>query len=231
MDISAGPLAQNPGLWARQMPPIKSKLFQAGHFQPQGPTAMQAGLFSQVQPGQKVLDFCAGLGTKATHLAELMDNKGFVVASDISAEKLRSAEENASRLGISCIEFLPQNEFLKRFEPGTFDVVLVDVPCSNTGVLASRVDAKWRIQPQYLKDLARTQLAILRQASGFVAPHGHLLYSTCSTEPIENDELVTEFIHSDPTWLLEADKNYIPTISFDLTGWHDGGYMARWRRK
>ena len=109
-------------------------------------------------------------------------------------------------------------------------MVLVDVPCSNTGVLASRPDAKWRIQPQYLQDLARTQLAILRQASEFVAPDGYLVYSTCSIEPIENDELATEFIHSDPTWVLDADKDYIPTTSSDLADWHDGGYLARWRR-
>ena len=231
MDIAAGPLSQGPGIWAQQMPSTKSPLFKAGLFQPQGPTAMRAGLFSQVQPGQKVLDFCAGLGTKATHLAQLMDNKGLVVASDISAEKLRGAEDNASRLGISCIEFVPQDQLLKRFEHGTFDVVLVDVPCSNTGVLASRPDAKWRIRPQYLKDLARTQLAILQKASEFVAPDGRLVYSTCSIEPTENDELTTQFLHSDQAWVLETDKDYIPTLSPDPANYHDGGYTARWRRK
>ncbi len=231
MDIPAGPLDQSPGLWAQQMPPIKSQLFKAGHFQPQGPTAMRTSLFTKVQPGQKVLDFCAGLGTKATHLAELMDNKGLVVASDISAEKLRSAAENASRLGISCIEFVPQDQLYERFKPRTFDLVLVDVPCSNTGVLASRPDAKWRIQPHYLQDLARKQMAILRQAAEFVSPGGSLVYSTCSIEPIENDELTSEFSRSDKTWAFAGDKEYIPALSHDLAAWHDGGYMARWRKK
>ena len=231
MDVSAGPLAEGPGVWARQMAPIQNQLFQAGHFQPQGPTAMQAGLFSQVQPGQKVLDFCAGLGTKATHLAELMNNKGLLVASDISAEKLRRAQANARRLGISCIEFLPQDELLERFGPGTFDVVLVDVPCSNTGVLAGRPDAKWRIQPQHLQELAQKQLAILRQAAEFVGPDGSLVYSSCSIEPVENDELTTEFSRQCPGWAFDADKEYIPSVSRDPGAWHDGGYMARWRKK
>ncbi len=230
MDVSAGPLAKGLGVWAQQMAPIQNQLFQAGHFQPQGPTAMQAGLFSQVQPGQKVLDFCAGLGTKATHLAELMDNKGLLVASDISAEKLRSAQANARRLGISCIQFLPQHELLNRFGPGTFDVVLVDVPCSNTGVFASRPDAKWRIQPHHLQELARKQLAILRQAAEFVEPNGALVYSTCSIEPVENDELTTEFGRQCPGWAFDADKEYIPSIGPDPATWHDGGYMARWYR-
>ena len=230
MGIPSGPLSQGPGVWVRQMPPIQNQLFQAGHFQPQGPTAMRAGEFTGVRPGQTVLDFCAGLGTKATHLAELMDNEGILVASDISTDKLRRARENAARLGINCMEFLSQDQLAKRFGLGEFDVVLVDVPCSNTGVLVGRPDAKWRVGLADQQELAHMQMAILCRAAEFVRPDGTLIYSTCSIEPAENDELATEFARRSPQWEFLAEEAYLPSISTDPADWHDGGYMAKWSR-
>lgn len=229
--VSAGVLADAPGLWADQMHPKQNELFLAGHFQPQGPTAMQAGSFTQVQPGQKVLDFCAGLGTKATHLAELMNNDGLIVATDISPDKLTHAKINAQRLGITCIQFMSLDELASNFPPGSFDIVLVDAPCSNTGVLANRPDAKWRIKPRHLPELANKQMSILQNASAFVAAGGSLVYSTCSIEPIENDELTSQFTALDNAFVFDADKEYLPHISDNPADWHDGGYMARWHKK
>jgi len=229
--ISAGPLAEALGLWADQIHPQQNELFLAGHFQPQGPTAMLAGLFTQVQPGQKVLDFCAGLGTKSTHLAELMNNDGLVVAMDISLDKLTRARTNAERLGITCIQFVSLDELAEKFTPGSFDVVLVDAPCSNTGVLASRPDVRWRIKPHHLAELADKQKTILHNASAFVKSGGSLIYSTCSIEPTENDELTTQFSALDQTLVFDAEKEYLPHICGDPAAWRDGGYMARWHKK
>ena len=231
MGLTAGWMAEGPGVWAHQIIPTQNHLFLAGHFQPQGFTAMQAGVFTQVQPGQTVLDYCAGLGTKATHLAELMNDNGLVVATDISTEKLKHARTNAKRLGIGCIQFLSLDELISRFKPASFDVVLVDAPCSNTGVLANRPDAKWRIKPQHLQELARKQMAILHRAADFVRPGGALIYSTCSIEPMENDDLAAEFSRSHETFTFDADKEYLPYISHDPATWRDGGYPAKWYKK
>ena len=230
-DIAAGVLNESPGLWADQMPSTQSELFLAGHFQSQGPTAMQAGLFTQVQPGQCVLDYCGGLGTKSTHLAELMNDDGLVVATDISADKLTRARTNAQRLGITCIQFMSLDELASRFEPASFDLVLVDAPCSNTAVLSNRPDARWRIKPHHLPELADKQKTILRRAAAFVMPGGSLIYSTCSIEPIENDELTMAFSAADKTLTFDKDKEYLPHISTDPAAWRDGGYMARWYKK
>ena len=229
--ISAGPLAHAPGLWADHLHPGRNELFLAGHFQPQGPTAMQVGQFTQVQLGQRVLDYCAGLGTKATHLAELMNDDGLLVATDISPDKLSHAVTNAQRLGITCIQFMSIDELADRFDPASFDLVLVDAPCSNTGVLASRPDAKWRIKPQHLHELADKQKTILHSASAFVSSGGSLVYSTCSIEPAENDELSTQFSAIDETFVFDTDREYLPHISDEPPAWHDGGYMARWHKK
>lgn len=231
MDLDVGPTRDVPGVWARQFIPTQNQLFLAGHFQPQGVTAMQAGLFTQVQPGQTVLDYCAGLGTKATHLAELMNDNGLVVASDISADKLKHARTNAQRLGISCMQFVSSDELKSSFDPGSFDLVLVDAPCSNTGVLANRPDAKWRIKPHHLQELANKQMAILQRAADFVRPGGTLIYSTCSIEPTENDDLALEFSLAHQTFTFDTDKQYLPHVACDPGTWRDGGYLARWYRK
>lgn len=229
--ISAGPLAHAPGLWADQIHPARNELFLAGHFQPQGPTAMQVGPFTQVRSGQSVLDYCGGLGTKSTHLAELMNDDGLVVATDIDPDKLSHAASNARRLGITCLQFVPLDELADRFSPGSFDIVLVDAPCSNTGVLASRPDARWRIKPFHLDELAEKQKTILHRASAFVTSGGSLIYSTCSIEPVENDEITTQFSAIDETLVFDTDKEYLPHISDDPADSRDGGYMARWHKK
>ena len=232
LGLRSGLMSEGLGVWVERISVAENQFFQAGHFQPQGPTAMRTGLFTEAQPGQKILDFCAGLGTKSTHLAELMSNEGLIVASDISAEKLRRAKSNAARLGISCIQFVHQSQLKERFNPRYFDMVLVDVPCSNTGVLANRPDVKWRISLEDLPELAAKQRDILLGAIDFLKPGGSLIYSTCSIEPVENDEFTTGITADcSQTLTFEKDKQYLPGITSNPADWRDGGYMARWRRK
>ena len=160
-----------------------------------------------------------------------MNDDGLVVATDISTDKLKHARTNARRLGITCIQFMSLDELADRFAPGSFDIVLVDAPCSNTGVLANRPDAKWRIKPHHLLDLAVKQTTILHQAADFVRSGGSLIYSTCSIEPMENDELTTEFSRTHENLAFDTDKEYLPHIICDPAAWHDGGYVARWYKK
>ena len=232
LGLRSGLMTEGLGVWVEQINLADNQFFQAGHFQPQGPTAMRTGLFTEVQPGQRILDYCAGLATKSTHLAELMGNEGLIVASDIVAEKLKRAKSNAERLGISCVEFVHQSQLKERFTPQYFDMVLVDAPCSNTGVLANRPDAKWRISREDLAELTAKQKYILLETIDFLKPGGSLIYSTCSIEPAENDEFTTKITADcSQTLTFKKDKQYLPGITSNPADWRDGGYMSRWRRK
>src|SRR5205807_1495471 len=138
-----------------------------------------------------VLDLCAAPGGKTTHLAELMRNQGQVIACDTDARRLQHVVETSRRLGLSIIE--PRALDAKRNEeppPGPFDAVLVDVPCSNTGVLGRRPEVRWRLKPGDGPHLVRLQTKLLLQACERLRPGGAVVYSTCSIEPEENRQVV-----------------------------------------
>ncbi|MHC4956642.1 MAG: RsmB/NOP family class I SAM-dependent RNA methyltransferase, partial [Planctomycetota bacterium] len=162
------------------------------------------------EQGWRVLDLCAAPGGKATHLAQLGAQ---VTAWDIDPDRLALVAENAERLGLAnlvCAE--PEGEY---------DAVLVDAPCSNTGVLARRPEARWRVKERHLKNLIERQRKILRTGAGHVKPGGVLVYSTCSLETDENRGVADFLVEHEP-FTLESDKTCYP----DESG-GDGGYMAR----
>ncbi|MDH3590271.1 MAG: hypothetical protein OER88_00215 [Planctomycetota bacterium] len=170
--------------------------------------------FCGVAPGQRALDLCAAPGGKATHLAQLGAD---VTAWDKDPERLEKVAENAARLGL---------ENLSCGEPeGEYDVVLADVPCSNTGVLARRPEARWRVKERHLAGMAERQLSILRRAAGHVTPSGTLVYSTCSLEREENRGVVDEFLRVSGDFGLDEAVTCYPD---EHAG--DGGFMARLRR-
>ncbi len=165
-------------------------------------------------PGARVLDLCAAPGGKATHLAQL---GAHVTAWDKDPERLEKVAENAARLQLDTIVCA---------EPeGEYDAVLADVPCSNTGVLARRPEARWRVKERHLPGIVERQLSILRRAAGFVKQGGTLVYSTCSIEPDENDGVLASFLQDSDTFALEDKQTCYPD---DHQG--DGGFMARLRR-
>src|SRR5262249_15997100 len=136
-------------------------------------------------PGERVLDLCAAPGGKLTFMAQLMRNEGVLVAHDVSSERLKRVEENCARLGVTCVQtVLPAT--LDSISEKSFDRVLVDAPCSNTGVMRRRVDLRWRIGEKEIERLGREQLTLLRQAATRLKPGGTLVYSTCSLEREEN---------------------------------------------
>jgi 16S rRNA (cytosine967-C5)-methyltransferase len=182
--------------------------------------ASQVAPFLAPEPGWNVLDYCAAPGGKTTHLAELVGPKGRVTACDIDGERLALVAENAERLGLANIACVPLPAELA----GGFDAVLVDAPCSNTGVLARRPEARWRVRRKDLHGLSQRQLKILRQASAQVRPGGVVVYSTCSLEDEENLGVVRGFLERGGFELLKA-----KTVAPD-EGAGDGGFMARLRR-
>ncbi len=199
--------------------------FRDGLIQPQDPTATSVVEAAAVRGGMKVLDFCAAPGTKTTHLAELMDNQGSVVAVDVSDEKLERIEQNCRRLGVDIVSTHLAADAGK-LDTGSFDVVLVDAPCSNTGVLGRRPEARWRFSVENLTALVEDQKALLMMAAEFVAPAGRLVYSTCSIEPEECELIAHRFTKRTGRFRLSDEKTTLPGGGESPERWCDGGYIA-----
>jgi len=206
--------------------PLSSlKAFTEGLLQPQDPSATDVVPAADPKCGMKVLDFCAAPGTKTTHLAERMHNTGSITAVDTTEEKLQRIKDNCRRMGVAIVETLLADA-VGTLKPQSFDLVLADVPCSNTGVLARRAEARWRFDTDSLRKLARDQQQILLAASNFVKPGGKLVYSTCSIEPEECEEVTRWFLASGTGFKLLGEKITLPGGAADPTRWHDGGYWA-----
>jgi 16S rRNA (cytosine967-C5)-methyltransferase len=206
----AGPIRDLPG-------------YSEGWFSVQDASAMHVATALAPQPGEVALDLCAAPGGKTTHLAELMGNAGRILACDVDERRLQTVGTLAQRLGITVIETRHlQGEDAPE---GTFDRVLVDVPCSNTGVLGKRPEARWRLRPGDLPQLVALQTHLLRQACEHVRPGGVVVYSTCSIEPEENRGVVEAVLAATSDFQLEAAHDAIPGRPAD------GGFWARLRRK
>lgn len=196
--------------------------YAAGHFCVQDESAMRAGSAVAPAAGSRVLDLCAAPGGKTTHLAELMGNVGQVIACDIDEGRLQTVRELSARLGTSIIHtVLWTGRRDEEVPAGPFDAVLVDVPCSNTGVLGKRPEARWRLRPEELPHLVAVQERLLRLALDRARPGGVVVYSTCSIEPEENGELVRRALTQGVA--LEAEESAVPGRPAD------GGYWARLR--
>jgi 16S rRNA (cytosine967-C5)-methyltransferase len=202
-------------------PPFaKLASFQQGFFYIQDPSTLLAVRELNPQPEETILDLCAAPGGKLTYIAQLMHNQGRLIAHDTFPDRLKLIEENCARLGVTIAETVLPSTLDPR--PSPFDRVLVDAPCSNTGVMRRRVDLRWRIRPEEIERLRATQLDLLRQAAAHLKPGGTLVYSTCSLEPEENESVVQEFLSAETAFRLEAQRELIPFA--DAT---DGAYVAR----
>ncbi|MCB8813998.1 16S rRNA (cytosine(967)-C(5))-methyltransferase RsmB [Desulfosporosinus shakirovi] len=168
--------------------------FQEGLFTVQDESSQLVAHVLDPKPGQFVLDACSAPGGKSTHLAQLMQNEGEILAFDIHDHKLELIEQLARKLGITIIHpQLGDAQDLPGIRLGSQDRVLVDVPCSGLGVLRRRADLRWQKGEQGLMELPSLQFAILERAASCVKEGGILVYSTCTTEPEENFELVKKF--------------------------------------
>jgi 16S rRNA (cytosine967-C5)-methyltransferase len=202
--------------WFRVPDPPRTEL-AAGLCYAQDPSTGIAPHMLRVKPGHTVLDACAAPGGKTAILAEHMANEGILIATDSSAKRLERLRDNMKRMGATIVENHVQDwehnpepaSFRQRFPDG-FDRILLDVPCSNTGVLRRRVDARWRLEPAFFPLIAVTQHALLMRMLGLLKPGGRLVYSTCSIEPCENIQLVRAVLKEAPGWQLLEDKLLLP---------------------
>ena len=197
--------------------------YAEGEFTVQDHSAMAVATALSPQPGWRVLDLCSAPGGKTTHIAEFMQNRGKIVACDIDSRRLSTVTALCQRLGISIVEPYLSDKAQTNPPSGPFDAALVDVPCSNTGVLGRRPEVRWRLRPDEFEDLIRLQTRLLLTALDRVRPNGVVVYSTCSIEPDENMGVVAAVRRSIRGLRVEAESTAIPGAPAD------GGYWARLR--
>lgn len=200
--------------------------YRYGMFEIQDYGSQQIAPFLDPKPGMTVIDACAGAGGKTLHLAALMENKGSIIAMDIHPQKLKELRSRASRNGVKIIQTeLVSHEVIEQFKASA-DRLLLDVPCSGTGVLRRKPDSKWKLSKDMINELTGIQQNILQTYSQMVKPGGMLVYATCSILPMENDHQVREFLTNNPDeFELVKDRIISPEDGYD------GFYMALLKRK
>ncbi|MGF1656062.1 MAG: 16S rRNA (cytosine(967)-C(5))-methyltransferase RsmB [Verrucomicrobiales bacterium] len=194
----------------------------------QDASTLFAPLWLDPKPGETILDACAAPGGKTMMLAALAQNQARIIASDSQSPRLQEVLSNAQRMGATGVETVCHDWARHHAAEAEhrFDAVLVDTPCSNTGVLRRRVDARWRLELESPRTMSRVQLKILHNAWQALKPGGRLVYSTCSIEPQENQEVVENFLQEQPTARLSRALAIYP--------WKDrmdGAYVALLQKK
>ena len=167
------------------------------------------------QPAEQILDACAAPGGKTIYLAQMMQNRGVIVASDRDAARLAVLQENVARLGATIVKEIQQDWMDRKISgqiqsSAPFDRVLIDVPCTNTGVMRRRLDLRWRLQPEDCHRMQKRQLDMVASVLRLLKPGGTFVYSTCSLEPEENEEVVAHSLAVFPQLRLIEQQACLP---------------------
>ncbi len=200
------------------------EIFQQGWFQVQDEAAQLVTLLLDPQPGHRVWDTCAGLGTKTGHIGQRLRNNGTILATDIQSAKLERLQKEMVRLGVSTVSTRPMD--LTALPPKgdlpQFDRILVDAPCSGLGVLQKNPDGKWRLTADDLLLFQKRQLVLLEQTAPHLRKGGIIVYAVCSFEPEENESVINAFLQKHPGFAIHSPENIIvETFGDTLTsnGW------------
>ncbi|TQS75611.1 16S rRNA (cytosine(967)-C(5))-methyltransferase RsmB [Ornithinibacillus gellani] len=191
---------------------LKSSLFLDGLLTIQDQSSMLAGQMLAPIPGMQVLDTCSAPGGKATHLAELMENMGTVKAHDLHDKKIRLIKEKAKQLQLSIIDAsaMDARKLGSLYSPESFDRILVDAPCSGLGVIRGKPDIKYSKQEADIARLSIIQSDILETVAPLLKQGGKLVYSTCTVDPAENTEVVSQFLNRHPDY--EVDPTFFTEL-------------------
>ena len=227
-------------------PLMQDELYRLGWFQIQDEASQLIAPIVDPQPGETVLDLCAGAGGKATHLAQRMKNQGKVLAVDLHPEKIKALRENAKRLGTTIIQEMIGDALNPSLFPKTirsFDRILIDAPCSGWGVINRNPDLKWRLKPEDSLRMAGMQNKFLQNAAGWLKSGGVLVYVTCTLSRDENQGVIEKFIDRHPEFVVEDASPFLPEsarVLVDNDGFYqtwppahgmDGFFAARLRKK
>jgi len=212
--ISSQPVSFSPeGLLLKKSPPLaEERLFQEGLYFVQDESSQVVPHLLSPQPGERILDACAAPGGKTTHLAQLMGDRGEILALELHGSKVKLIEENCRRLGITIVRATEGDVSQSPpFPPGeTFDRILLDAPCTGLGILHRNPEAKWRRKPEDIARLSRAQKSLLDNVSSWLKPGGTLVYSTCTMTPEENDAVVNSFLETHPQFRLDNLREVLP---------------------
>ena len=209
---------------------IPAHWLSAGWGYVQDPSTLLAPELLDPRPGMRILDACAAPGGKTLYMAQLMQGKGRIVASDVYDSRLKRLRENVATQGAISVR-VQQADFLMAPEPGSllleapFDGILLDVPCSNTGVIRRRVDVRWRLSGEDFIRMPVQQLGLVRRAVPLLKPGGVLVYSTCSLEREENQGVVEAVLGACPELELQETRMFLP-----FRDGVDGAFAARFRK-
>lgn len=159
-------------------------------------------------PDERILDACAAPGGKTTHIAQMMKDSGEIIAVESEEKRIRQLEENVSRLGIKSVKIVHGD--VKFLDIGQFDKILIDAPCSSIGVIRRNLDVKYRHNEKDLIGYKGNQLDMFRAVSRFLKAGGLMVYSVCSTEPEEGEEVIKEFLHGNPDFsIIRGDHDFL----------------------
>jgi 16S rRNA (cytosine967-C5)-methyltransferase len=205
---------------------LPSSALERGHCYIQDPSTTVACELLDPKPGERILDATAAPGGKTSYIAQLMENLGIIVACDRDPQRIDTLKENMARLGVGIAQILQHDWTGKRVpleitSVAPFDRILIDAPCSNTGVMRRRVDVKWRLRATDFLRMQQRQIEIVRALVRLLKPNGLLVYSTCSLEPEENEEVVRRILESSPDLRLAEEERSLP-----FQDRFDGAYAA-----
>lgn len=186
--------------------------FEAGLFTVQDEGAMIVSYLLEPKPGEIIIDACSAPGGKTVHIAQLAKDSAEIIAVDLHPSRLKLVEENAARLKLFSIKTLLGDwaELARQFV-NRADKVLLDVPCSGTGTLRRKVDARWKKSEEQIKQLADLQFRLLEASAPVVRRGGVIVYATCSLEPEENEEIIKAFLERHPEFLLDNPRPFLPS--------------------
>jgi 16S rRNA (cytosine967-C5)-methyltransferase len=209
---------------------IPAEWLEAGWGYVQDPSTLLAPDLLDPQPGERVLDACAAPGGKTTYLAQKMAGRGRIVACDLYESRIQRLKQNVGRLGavsvrVHQVDFLLQPDEDSPLLEAPFDRILLDVPCTNTGVIRRRVDVRWRLTEEDFVRMPVQQLALVRRAVPLLRAGGTLVYSTCSLEHEENEAVVEQILRELPALTLEEVQSSLP-----FRDGVDGAFAARFRK-
>ena len=208
------PLPNNPDFL--KLATLPAAALDSGHCYIQDPSTVLACQLLAPKPEEKILDTCAAPGGKTGYLAQLLQNQGTLIACDRDVKRLKILKDNLSRLGATIVrpvhhDWTRDGQLPKEIASiGPFDRVLIDAPCTNTGVIRRRVDVRWRLRPGDFSRMPNEQLVITRAVLPLIKPGGVLVYSTCSLEREENEEVVQRVVSDLPELRVEEERDSLP---------------------
>jgi 16S rRNA (cytosine967-C5)-methyltransferase len=206
---------------------IPTAAISRGHCYIQDPSTAIACQILNPKPGEQILDACAAPGGKTGYIAQLMKNRGTIIACDRDPERLEILKQNMARLGVEIVRTFGHDWTNGRVPPeiasmAPFHRILIDAPCSNTGVMRRRVDVRWRLQPSDLPRMQQRQLEMICALIPLLKPKGTLVYSTCSLEPEENEQVVRRILNDLPGLRLVEQQHSLP-----FQDGFDGAFAAK----